>query len=197
MAPEQARGLPVDKRADIWAFGCVLFEMLTGRVCFSGDSVSEIIESILSREPDWTGLVKMPESIRQLLQSCLQKEARRRLGDIGDAQFELDSGRLELSDVQVKRASVPPSFALTIVPPPGITLPHVAEQSGVPQISPSGTHVLCGRLMRRIDSLSLASSTLQFRASRSGRRTPLVVCPYRNELRSVGFPIITSRCLQR
>ena len=56
MSPEQARGLPVDKRTDIWAFGCVLYEMLTGRVAFAGDTVSDTIAKILEREPDWSAL---------------------------------------------------------------------------------------------------------------------------------------------
>ena len=68
MSPEQARGLPVDKRTDIWAFGCVLYEMLTGRVTFAGDTVSDSIAKILEREPDWSALpATTPASIRRLL----------------------------------------------------------------------------------------------------------------------------------
>ena len=68
MSPEQARGLPVDKRTDIWAFGCVLYEMLTGRVAFAGDTVSDTIAKILEREPDWSALpAATPASIRRLL----------------------------------------------------------------------------------------------------------------------------------
>jgi Tol biopolymer transport system component len=90
MSPEQARGMAVDRRCDIWAFGCVLFEMITGRLAFSGDTVSDTIVSILSREPDWGALpAETPSRVRTLLQRCLDKDARQRLRDIGDARLEL------------------------------------------------------------------------------------------------------------
>jgi serine/threonine protein kinase/Tol biopolymer transport system component len=93
MSPEQARGNPVDKRTDIWAFGCVLYEMLTGHVPFPGDTISDIIVSVLERDPDWHELpANVSPGIRQLLVHCLEKEARRRLRDIGDARLELDEG---------------------------------------------------------------------------------------------------------
>jgi eukaryotic-like serine/threonine-protein kinase len=82
MSPEQARGKPVDKRADIWAFGCVLYEMLTGRRAFAGDDIGETIAAIIRAEPDWSGV---PGHVRPLLESCLEKDPRRRLRDIGDA----------------------------------------------------------------------------------------------------------------
>jgi Tol biopolymer transport system component len=87
MAPEQAKGRPVDKRADIWAFGCVLYEMVTGRRAFGGEDISETIASILRSEPDWTGV---PAAITPLLVSCLQKDPRHRLRDIGDVALALD-----------------------------------------------------------------------------------------------------------
>jgi serine/threonine-protein kinase len=91
MSPEQARGLAVDKRTDIWAFGCVLFEILSGHVAFAGQTVSDTIAVILEREPDWSRLpASTPANIHRLLQRCLQKDARRRLRDIGDARIELD-----------------------------------------------------------------------------------------------------------
>jgi serine/threonine protein kinase len=90
MSPEQARGQPVDKRTDIWAFGCVVYEMLAGRVAFPGATVSDTIAAILEREPDWSGLPSAtPKSIRQLLRRCLEKDARQRLRDIGEARIEL------------------------------------------------------------------------------------------------------------
>ena len=92
MSPEQARGLPVDKRTDIWAFGCVLFEMLTGRMAFAGDTVSDSIARILEREPDWSMLPPaIPVSIRRLLFRALTKDPRKRLRDIGDARVEIDA----------------------------------------------------------------------------------------------------------
>ena len=92
MSPEQARGLPVDKRTDIWAFGCVLYEMLTGRVTFAGDTVSDSIAKILEREPDWSALpAATPASIRRLLLRCLAKDPKQRLRDIGDVRIEIDA----------------------------------------------------------------------------------------------------------
>ena len=91
MSPEQARGKIVDKRTDIWAFGCVLYEMLTGRKAFAGDTVSDTIAAILDREPNWSALPETtPTTIRRLLQRCLEKDPKRRLRDVGDAQLELD-----------------------------------------------------------------------------------------------------------
>jgi Tol biopolymer transport system component len=91
MAPEQARGRAVDKRADIWAFGCVLYEMLTGRPAFAGDDVSDVLASVLAREPGLDALpAEVPPAIRRLLERCLRKNAHERLRDIGDARIELE-----------------------------------------------------------------------------------------------------------
>ena len=81
MAPEQARGKPVDKRVDIWAFGAVFFEMLTGRRAFDGEDVSSIIAAVIQSEPRWDGV---PAQVRRLIESCLEKDPRKRLRDIGD-----------------------------------------------------------------------------------------------------------------
>jgi Tol biopolymer transport system component len=90
MSPEQARGKPLDKRTDIWAFGCVLYEMLTGRRAFAGDEVSDVLASILAREPDFAALpASVPPSIRRLLRRCLEKNRNERLRDIGDARIEI------------------------------------------------------------------------------------------------------------
>jgi len=91
MSPEQARGLVVDKRSDVWAFGCVLYEMLTGRRAFAGRTPADTLTAVLEHEPDWTLLPRdAPESIRRLLQRCLQKEIGRRLRDIGDVRLLID-----------------------------------------------------------------------------------------------------------
>jgi serine/threonine-protein kinase len=87
MSPEQARGLPVDKRSDIWAFGCVLNEMLTGRRLIEGETISDTLASVLTKEPDWT---ELPIKVQRLLKSCLEKDPKRRLRDIGDAWRLLD-----------------------------------------------------------------------------------------------------------
>ena len=91
MSPEQARGKAVDKRTDIWAFGCVLYEILTGRPAFRGETTSDTIAAILEREPDWSATpAQTPPIIRRLLQRCLEKDPRRRVRDIGDARLEIE-----------------------------------------------------------------------------------------------------------
>jgi serine/threonine protein kinase/Tol biopolymer transport system component len=90
LSPEQARGQTIDKRTDIWAFGCVLYDMLAGRPAFAGNSVSDTIASILERDPDWRALPpSVPAHIRALVQRCLRKDRRHRLRDIGDAAIEI------------------------------------------------------------------------------------------------------------
>jgi Tol biopolymer transport system component len=93
MSPEQARGQPVDKRSDIWAFGCVLYEMLTQRRAFPGTTLPDTVAAILNETPDWTLLpAKTPASLHTLLRRCLVKAPERRLRDIGDALLEIDAG---------------------------------------------------------------------------------------------------------
>jgi eukaryotic-like serine/threonine-protein kinase len=91
MSPEQSRGHAVDKRTDIWAFGCVLYEMLTGRAAFAGETISDTIAAILGQDADLSKLpATTPPGIRRLLRQCLDKDPNRRLRDIGDAQPDLD-----------------------------------------------------------------------------------------------------------
>jgi serine/threonine-protein kinase len=93
MSPEQAKGRPVDRRADIWAFGAVLFEMLAGRRAFEGDDISDVLASVLKTEPDWTKLpTDLPAPVRRLLGRCLEKDPKRRLRDIGEGLLQLDDG---------------------------------------------------------------------------------------------------------
>ena len=96
MSPEQARGKAVDKRADIWAFGCVLYEMLTGRPAFGGDGVTEILGRVVTTEPEWSRLpAKTPAAIQRLLRRALKKDPRQRLGDIRDARMEIEDAATE------------------------------------------------------------------------------------------------------
>ena len=96
MSPEQARGRPVDKRADVWAFGCVLFEMLSGRRTFDGDDVTETLASVVKSEPAWSALPPTtPPAIRRLLERCLRKDPARRLRDIADATLDIDEALTE------------------------------------------------------------------------------------------------------
>ena len=93
MSPEQARGQAVDKRTDIWAFGCVLYELLTGRPAFARATISDTIAAVLTDEPDWTALPRStPTCLSRVLRRCLEKDPTRRLRDIGDARVELAAG---------------------------------------------------------------------------------------------------------
>ncbi len=101
MSPEQVRGKTLDRRSDLWSLGCVLYEMLAGRPAFAGETVSDTLVAVLSKEPDWTALPKsLPDAIHQLLRRCLEKDSTRRLRDAGDAQLELE-----------RQLSVPPTPA--------------------------------------------------------------------------------------
>lgn len=106
MAPEQARGKSVDQRADIWAFGCVLFEMLAGQRPFAGDDITDVLARVIEREPDWTLLPPAtPPALSRLLQKCLRKDASRRFHHIADVRVELDDA-----------VSEPPVPATKVVP---------------------------------------------------------------------------------
>src|SRR5437667_2288496 len=91
MSPEQARGKPVDKRTDIWSFGCVLYEMLTGDKAFNGEAISEILAAVMLKEPDWGRLpLNSPPTVKRLLRRCLDKDPKRRLRDIGEARIAIE-----------------------------------------------------------------------------------------------------------
>lgn len=106
MAPEQARGSPVDRRADIWAFGAVLYEMLSGRMAFEGATISDVLAAVLTKDPDWSALPpSTPSNIRRLLSLCLAKDRKQRLQAIGDARILFSENREE-----------PPSRARTGLP---------------------------------------------------------------------------------
>jgi eukaryotic-like serine/threonine-protein kinase len=92
MSPEQAKGKVVDKRSDVWSFGCVLFEMLTGKQSFSGETLTDILAAVVRAEPDWSLLpASIPEVIRHLLSRCLTKDPKQRLRDIGEARITIES----------------------------------------------------------------------------------------------------------
>lgn len=92
MAPEQARGKRVDRRADIWAFGCVLYEMLTGQAAFNGETTSDILASVIRAEPDWSSVsASVPPRLRELLRRCLQKDPKQRLQAIGEARIAIEA----------------------------------------------------------------------------------------------------------
>jgi Tol biopolymer transport system component len=124
MPPEQARGETVDRRADIWAFGCVLYEMITGSRPFPGPTVSDVLAAVLRAEPDWQALPEgTPSGVRELLRRCLTKDARKRLRDIGDARIALDEMMTEneASAVQLADSAAGRKSSLVRVLPWGAT----------------------------------------------------------------------------
>ena len=116
MSPEQARGLSVDRRADVWAFGCVLYECLTARQAFTGDTVSDVIAHIIEREPDWSAVpASVPTRLRGVVRRCLTKDVEKRPRDIGDLRRELADIALELavpSESRLSAAAALPSLAV-------------------------------------------------------------------------------------
>jgi len=135
MSPEQARGKVLDERADIWAFGCVLYEMLSGHQAFAAETVSDAIAAILGTEPAWNLLPDdLPAAIRRLLRRCLSKDLRRRLHDIGDA-------RLELEDAADEATADANPTQQTVVPGRHVEFQRLTDFSGMkesPALSPDG-----------------------------------------------------------
>ena len=181
MAPEQATGKPVDKRTDIWAFGCVLLEMLTGCRAFEGNSVSEILAAVLRDAPPLETLPPTtPSAVRRLLDRCLQRDPAKRLRDIGDARIELDAAGIEPAVPATRRTrsiSGAAAISATVVAvltagavwllkpdasPPlrklELTLPATGVPLGTVQLSPDGTRVayVAGDhlFIRRLDDLA-------------------------------------------
>ena len=142
MSPEQARGKPVDKRSDIWAFGCVLYEMLSGRRPFVGETTTDVLAAIVDREPEWTALpATVPSSVRHVLERCLEKDPKRRLRDIGDARVELEDslkpntavsgGQTGESPPRVPRfAPWAVGVALLVVAVAFLALPYIGSRFG-------------------------------------------------------------------
>jgi serine/threonine protein kinase len=154
MSPEQARGEVVDKRTDIWAFGCVLYEMLAGRAAFTGGSVSDTIAAVLGSEPDWDALPRgTPAAVRLLLQRCLEKDPQRRLRDLGDVHFDVDQSsraRRALLAAVVTVALLAGGAALFYSAKPSVPvtspseytqLTNFSDSASAPSLSPDGRMV--------------------------------------------------------
>ncbi len=117
MSPEQARGKPVDRRADIWAFGAVAYEMLTGKRAFPGEAMADSVARIIERNPDYDTLPPdMPPSIRQLVRRCLEKDQRERLRDIGDARIEIKQALATVPNDAYRKIYEPPGSGTDSVP---------------------------------------------------------------------------------
>jgi eukaryotic-like serine/threonine-protein kinase len=118
MSPEQARGKEVDKRADIWAFGCVLYEMVTGKRAFTGENTADILAAVVKTEPD---LKRVPVKVRRLLRRCLEKDPKKRLRDIGDAWELLEDtsapsgGATARERIRALRVTTPAAAVLVII----------------------------------------------------------------------------------
>jgi serine/threonine protein kinase/Tol biopolymer transport system component len=140
MAPEQARGKAVDRRADIWAFGCVLYELLTGQQAFGGDSVTDIFAAVVHLEPDSSALPSStPASVRTLLRRCLEKDSKRRLRDIGEARLLLEDPNAAtaqltaLASVRSSRAPWMLAAAATLVAAIALAWPTLRPAAATPR----------------------------------------------------------------
>ena len=181
MAPEQARGRAVDTRTDIWAFGCVLFEMLTGRAAFLGDSITEILAKIIERDPDWSALPReMPRAIHRLLRRCFEKDPKQRLAAIADARLDLDEATATVPDEADSRPSPaarrPRPFllaalgALTIIAAV-TTWGWVGATRDLPSAAPKNAYVAA---TLGVNVPDLAALTDRFAVSRDGTMLAIV-----------------------
>jgi Tol biopolymer transport system component len=144
MSPQQARGQRLDKRTDIWAFGCLLYEMLSGRRAFDGDTSSDAMAAVLERDPDWTALpTTTPQSIRTLIERCLEKDLKLRLRDIGDARLEIDRAMtMPANGAPLERArhrgrrALPWALSGALGLGAGLALLVARPQRSVPPLSP-------------------------------------------------------------
>jgi serine/threonine protein kinase/Tol biopolymer transport system component len=148
MSPEQSRGHAVDKRTDIWAFGCVLYEMLTGHPAFAGDTISDTLAAVLKQEPDWQALpADTPPGIRSLLRRCLQKDSFDRLHDIADARIEIQETIAE-PVAMTPNGPHPPATRWTRVLPWMVTAGAVATALLVVLQGSHGPHAPAGSVTR-------------------------------------------------
>jgi len=145
-SPEQASGKPVDKRSDLWAFGVVLLEMLSGRRVFDGETVSHVLAAVLTKEPDWTALpATTPASVRRLLRRCLEKDRKRRVRDAGDVRLEIDDAlSAPAADPSPAGAAAPssarggrvwvPAFAVAVLVAAALAVPAVRYLREAPPV---------------------------------------------------------------
>ncbi len=131
MSPEQARGKAVDKRTDIWAFGCVLYELFTGKQAFQGEDITEILAAVVKSEPDWSALpAATPVKVRDLLRRCLQKDRRQRFHDSGDVRIEIEDAIAAPKDSGVAQAASASTSKLLLAVAATVTVIAVAALFG-------------------------------------------------------------------
>jgi eukaryotic-like serine/threonine-protein kinase len=137
MSPEQARGRAADKRSDIWAFGCVLYEMLTGKRTFDGEEISDTLASVLKSEPDWSALpAKLPAPIRSLVEGCLKRDRRDRIGNISTARFLLNQPLIPSKAADVIQTAPQPVWRRAVLVAVGVAT-GAAVVAGIWNLRPS------------------------------------------------------------
>ena len=204
MSPEQARGAVVDQRTDIWAFGCLLYELLAGKRAFRSETVSDTIAAVLEHEPDWQALpAKTPAKVRDLLRKCLQKDANRRLNNMADARATLEEvqrgrNRWRFSAVQVRRPRfvIPAAAIFLLLAFLSVRLYQhssrvrwVREQA-IPEISrllESGELKAAFRLMRRAEAVLPDDPMLKRIHHNSSFETPFSTNPPGAEVWATGY----------
>ncbi len=179
MSPEQARGRAVDRRADIWAFGAVLWEMLAGRPLFSGETLSDIIAAVLTRDPVWTALpAATPSHVVRLLRRCLERDPRRRLQAIGEARIDLERGAGDAGDPSTVHSTPAAAAAPGWWRPAGLAL--LAALLGVAATlalrpEPSAPPALPGQVTFNLDPPERHFFTSGLALSRDGRSLAFVL----------------------
>jgi hypothetical protein len=161
MSPEQARGQTVDRRADIWAFGCVLYELLTGRAAFLRSTVTDTLAAVLQQQPDWTALpATLPPAVTTLLRRCLDKDVRRRRRDIGDVRAELDDALAQpdtapaqpIGDIARPATRTAPRALLALA---GVALAALAALTGQWMFAPPASTASEARFKRLTDAVGI------------------------------------------
>ncbi len=207
MSPEQARGKAVDKRADVWAFGCVLYEILTRTPAFEGETLTDVLGAVVRAEPDWTRLpADTPSAVRRVLMRCLRKDAATRLRDIGDAAIELTE--IEPTPVPAARASMSRAAriallvaaAVAVIDRSGKRLAPDVATGGVfadPEFSPRGERLVYATTNREsgrseIFVLNIADGRATVVASANGQIGNAIWSPDGHELAYIAFHEIGS-----